>query len=418
METEIHLKVASHSGFSPRFTFAVLSLAGLLALILCPGFVGLLGLTDYNLWFLDSYAVLASSDAARAGLSPDAPNPYDVFQRSHKYSDWWFVAGQMGLTRQDNFRVGLAWVLMFLAAAFSVLRPRSQREAAWLALLMMSPPIYLAINRANNDLVIFILLAVAALALRGQESWRVALAVVVMALAAGLKFYPVVAAVVFLLLRPARRLLLASVVAALVLGVVLVSVWATLKRGAFSIHPALHLFGGRIWLMNFGLPGSIATVMAVAGLAAGMAGLARSGWLRTPDEPAGDGTEHAAFVIGAAVLVGCFLAGVSFSYRLIFGLLLAPWLWRVAHEAASSPRRRQLARLAGWLLLGAMWADGLICLVVNVLFAPLSAARLEEIEFIWLIVTQPFVWLLLMLLAGWLIETILTAWRALRHRPA
>ena len=111
---------------SPRLLFITGSVLVLLAWTLSPRVRALAGLFDHGRWFLDSQAVLAASDAAKAGLNPEAPNPYDAFQRPHSYSDWWFGLGQLGLTRDDNFLVGGAWVLLFLAAVFLTVRPRSR----------------------------------------------------------------------------------------------------------------------------------------------------------------------------------------------------------------------------------------------------------------------------------------------------
>ena len=54
--------------------------------------------------------------------------------------------------------------------------------------------------------------------------------------------------------------------------------------------------------------------------------LAFGWWRLTPDLPEGlpEG-ERAAFAVGALLIVGCYFAGVGYSYRLVFAVLL-PWL--------------------------------------------------------------------------------------------
>src|SRR6185295_13350101 len=87
----------------------------------------------------------------------------DPLLRYHVYSDWWLALSGLGLGRQHNFLVGTTWVGAFAVTAWMTARPRHWREAIWLATLLVSPPVLLAVNRANNDLVIFVLLAVCGL---------------------------------------------------------------------------------------------------------------------------------------------------------------------------------------------------------------------------------------------------------------
>lgn len=391
--------------------FVGVTIAGLLTFVLIPWIQVKLGIRDHGIWFLDSYAVLAGSDAALAGLDAGAPNPLDVLQRPHSYSDWWFVLGQWGFDRTDNFLVGGTWVLAFLAVVWLTLRPRDFREAAWFGALVLSPPVLLAINRANNDLVIFALLGVAAIALRYQRRWDWVVALTAIALATGLKFYPVVAAGVFILIRPPKRKWVALLVSALVLAWVLYNIWPTLGRGAFSLPRTLHTFGGAVLLREFLGDGPKLVVITSALVLLGGVGLMKcrdaSGLAdaeRAPDR-------RILFTLGGIVLVACFIAGASFAYRCIFALWLAPWLSEEARDAALSERRRALARFGGWLLFGTLWADGIYCLFVNVVIGPLRPPLQGHVQLVWRVLTQPLAWALVVLVAAWLISLVVAAWR-------
>jgi hypothetical protein len=68
---------------SPRVLLVCLPLAGLLLFVLFPRVQSKLGLFDYGRWFLDTYAILATNDAIKAGLDPYLPNPLDDRQRPH-----------------------------------------------------------------------------------------------------------------------------------------------------------------------------------------------------------------------------------------------------------------------------------------------------------------------------------------------
>ena len=393
---------------SPRLLFITGSVLVLLAWTLSPHVRALAGLFDHGRWFLDSQAVLAASDAAKAGLNPEAPNPYDAFQRPHSYSDWWFGLGQLGLTRDDNFLVGGAWVLLFLAAVFLTVRPRSRGEACWLVLLAGSPPVVLGVMRANNDLVIFAVLAVALVALRAATWRRLVLAVVAVAAAIGLKFYPVAALMVFLLVRPSRRMWLVVGAAALAGGIVLVSVAGQVMRGIFHLEPEIYTMGARILLTDLGLAGNIARPGAVVLLGAAAAVMVWRGWTGglARDDTAPD--TRLSMALAAALLVFCFLGTVNFGYRWIYALWLAPWCWAKRGESGA-------ARLMVWLLPAMLWQDAVLCVATSLWFPDLGAAQYERIFLVWRLATQPLAWLVMILLAGWLLELVFARgreWRA------
>lgn len=392
---------------SPRVLFITGSLAVLLALTLAPRARAMLGIFDLGRWFLDSHAVLYASDVARSGLGPDELKPADAFLQVHHYSDWWFGLGKLGLSREDNFLVGGAWVLLFLLAVFVTVKPRSRGEALWLVLLTGSPPVMLGLLRANSDLVIFAVLAVVVPALRVDTLPRLGLALAAMVLATGLKFYPVAAGLVFLLIPGPRRMLQVTGLAALILGAVLVSVGSQLQRGLFHIEPEIYTMGGRIWLMDLGLAGRPAVIASIILLGAAAAVVARRGWTTGLGHPGDDPEAHIAMTMAGALLVFCFLGAINFGYRWIFALWLAPWLWQHRHVCAA-------ARVAVWLLPVVMWHDAALCLATSLWFPSLKPEQYDRILVTWRLVTEPLVWLLMILLAGWLLDLVFARWRAVR----
>mgnify|MGYP000508563684 CR=1 FL=1 len=396
---------------SPRVVFIVLSLMAVLSQAAYPQIRHIFGLSDHGMWFLDSYAVLASSDADRAGVDPDAPNPYDVFHRSHKYSDWWFVLGHLGLTRADNFLVGGIWVIGFLIAVFATVTPRSIAEAAWLALLVASPPVMLGILRANNDLVIFSLLAVALVALRELTVIRIGIAVAALALATGLKFYPVVAAGAVLLIPEKRWRYRTAALATLILLGVIAAVWPQIARGTFHIEPQIHTFGSRIALLDFGLNAKLAAWISPL-LFVLVSGLVVSVHRRPKVEDASPPTTSTqmAMAMGAALLVICFIAGTNYAYRFIFALWVAPWCW--SHRSS-----RSLLRLGVWLLPVVLWQHGVLCAATALWFPDLSPEQYDGIFFSWRLATEPLTWLWFALLGSWWMKVGLTLLHERRANP-
>jgi hypothetical protein len=400
----------------PLFWTVVLTLGTWMAGVIWPRFLVTLGIYDYGRMYLDSYAILAALDAVRAGADPHGANPLDVLMRPHVYSDWWLGLRWLGLTREHNFLVGTAWAGAFGLAIWMTARPRTLAEALWLAALMISPPVLLAVNRANNDLVILVLLAGCGLA-ASPALWRVAAAVACLGLATGLKYFPAPAVLAFLWVRPVRRspaVLLAGLV---VVGLVLASVWTQVDRSRFNIASGIYTMGAPLWWRDLGwqdkasaLPSLL--LLVVPGL------LLAWGGVTTGLAARGQPRDRLLAALGAIVLLSCFLAGVNYAYRWIFALWPAFWLLRQATSDAPPGRPCWAARLACVLLVLSLWLDGLLCVIVNLFFREQASAMQTQLDVVWRRWTQPLNWMLMMMLAGWLVEgamATLREWWSLRH---
>ncbi len=387
----------------------VLTLTGWMAGALWPRLLVMLGIYDYGTRYLDSYALLAALDAIRTGADPHAVNALDPLLRYHVYSDWWLALRWMGLTRAHNFLVGTVWVGAFALTVWTTARPRNGREALWLAALLVSPPVLLAVNRANNDLVIFVVLAVCGMAATTTGWWRQLVAVACLALATGLKYFPAPAALAFLWVRPVRRMPAMLLAALLAAAFALASVWTEMDRGRFTVGSGVHVMGAPLWWRDLGwkdtesaLPGMLLVVMAGVILALGRITVG----LATRGEP----RERMLAALGAIVVLTCFIAGVNYSYRWIFILWPAIWLWRRAGDG-SLPGRQLWAARFGCALIGlCLWLDGGLCVVVNLL-PPRDPAWVGHVQLVFRQWTQPLHWMLLLLLAGWLLEAALATVR-------
>lgn len=347
-------------------------------------------------WFVDTYALLASSDAVAQGLDPYVPNPLDILHVPHWYSDWWFALAALGFNRTDVFAVGAFIVGSFLVTALVSLRPSRGGEVAGAWLVLCSPPVLLGVNRANADLLVCALMVLLAwiLAAAPRRIWAAG-GVALVALATGLKFYPIVAGAALVAApRPRRERWLALGLMAFAALLVAWSVADAVVRALPLVLPPVGFFsfGAGAW---FGLLGLTPPAAHLAAWVTGLA-LAAFWWRLAPAVPAGIAPhERIAFVIGALLIVGCFFTGVSYSYRLVFVVLLLPLLWRwVALGPATEGR--WIVRLVLGLMLPVLWIDGLACVFVNLGWATRWGFGLPLVED----------------LAGWLTHTLSWLWVA------
>ena len=374
------------------------------------------GVNHLGVWFLDAYAILASNEALALGLDPYAPNPLDPLTRPHVYSHWWL--GANGLARADTRWVGLALVVAFLVVAVARLRPREPREAAWYLLVLCSSPLLLAVERANNDLVVFLLLTpVVPCLLDGRRLVRMA-ALVPIALATGLKFYPAVAGLALLAVVDRRELRDRLILAGLAFALVGASVAEDLGRFG-SIAPkaeGLMTFGAVNLLESAGVHGRVAQALALALGTLPIIFSLRSAIFSRWEIAAADRADWLGFVLGAALLTGCFFLGTNYAYRWIFALWMAPLLWRLPRDQNAPPAVRRFAALTAALLVFALWFDALASGALNLFVGRVTSDTMMRWADRIFAVEQPVTWAFFACLLGWIAHFARGGVRALLGR--
>lgn len=384
--------------------FVVLTLVWLGSFALFPDLFFCVGVNHLGVWFLDTFAILASNDALSRGLDPFAPNALDYLHRPHVYSHWWLHLRDLGLTRAHNLWVGLALVLAFLAVALARLRPRVPGELLWYGVVFLSSPVLLALDRANNDLVVFILLAAVVPCLTSPRRPVRFLAAVPIAVAAGLKFYPAIAGLVLLAAPDARELRGRLLIAVGLLAIVGLSVAPDLARfgGLAPRADGLTSFGAVNLLEAAGLGGWRAAVAALAFAAVAVGGFLRArvfdGWHPAP----ADRSAWLGFVLGSALLAGCFFTGSNYAYRWIFAAWMAPLLWSLPRDPAAPAGVRRLAGLTAGLLVFVLWSDALASAVLARFMGQIPAAELVGWADGFFLIEQPIVWVFFTCLLGFL----------------
>jgi hypothetical protein len=367
-----------------------------------------LGIGEGDKPFLDLYGLLASGERARAGYDAFQPNPLDPYFRPNVYPEWWLVTGQWGLTRADTARLGCALILTTLIVALGLAKPATRRQAMGAWGVLLSPAMLMAVSRANNDLVIFVLVSLALLALRRRVGGWSALAVLVLAVAAALKYYPVAGGVVLLHARNRREFLFGLAL----FGLVLLLAAPGLVRGLanpFTLHPEwLYAFGAPVLWRNFHVENPLLWIVPTVVV------LGWSGWrtLRSSDpgsSAAPSTNESREFLMGSAFIAGCFFLGASYVYKLVFALWLLPALWRGVRPEPFAG----FTRLATWLLYAVLWFEGLGALAVNLVISPFSPQAGAAMLYVILTIQQVLTWMLIGCLLRWIFADVFPRVRVL-----
>ena len=329
------------------------------------GALRLLGVEPFSFPFLDTHAVLSAAECGRQGIEVYLSNPCDVLGRPHAYSPLWLaiVPGSLG-TRATGW-VGASLDLLFLLSLTVVLRPRTAGELFILGAAAVSPMIVYAVERANNDLAVFLLVICGAIVFTAPRPFR--LFSYGLFVAAGLlKYYPLV--LLILVAREKRRdALVAAAAAGCTLILFGVAFYPELKTALTSIPAASSYFTDAFSARNlpFGFAEALAgggrrTLIAVS-LMGALSGLAVARMLRTVRLLEREQIDWAAgetqfLVIGGLLVAACFFAGQNIAYR---GILLLPVLSGLVclHR---SVKDREVRRFCGQMIaavLFVMWEE-------------------------------------------------------------
>jgi hypothetical protein len=296
------------------------------------GALRLLGVEPFSFPFLDTHAVLAAAECARQGIQVYLSNPCDALGRPHAYSPLWLAIAPGSLGTSATGWVGASLDLLFLFSLAVVLRPRSAKELLILGAAAVSPMTVYALERANNDLVIFLLVICGAMLFTFPRPYR--LFSYGLFVAAGLlKYYPL--ALVVLAAREGRRDgLVIAAAAMLALVFFAVAFYPELGLAAASIPTGASYFTDAFSARNlpFGfaeaLGKGVARSLIAGSLLAALSGVAVARMLRTARllgrEQLDWAPREARFlVIGGLLVAACFFAGQNIGYR---GILLLPVL--------------------------------------------------------------------------------------------
>jgi hypothetical protein len=306
--------------------------------------------------FADLRVITHGAASVKAGYDPLVENPADPWERKLNYPRVWQGLYLLGVEERHTTFIGLSLILVYLVAV-SVFVTRVAMAATVVTLLcVLSPPSLLCIERANIDLAIFSLCALAIVA-ASRTLW---VSVVALFTAAVLKLYPAFGAPLLLRNDPRRSLVVIALLVSATVAYTL-AIWSNISlissatpRGT-SWSYGVNVFWMR--LAEIEQTCRLAPYVKFAGsLAAGGALLAPLFllclWRSGSDVLTGecrrciDGLR-----LGAALYVGTFLLGNNWDYRLVFTLFTLPQL-----VAWSRRREGQIAITARIALASALYS--------------------------------------------------------------
>lgn len=299
----------------------------------------------------DLLGFFKAAENARRGFDPITGDPNDPEQNTATYPHIWFwpwlvLPSQLGHVHALGVLLRLTFygcVLLFAG------RLDLRGGLVWAALLCL-PPAMLAVERSNNDLVIFDLLALALVVRRvagvAAAGWGYAL----IGAAALLKLYPFGAFCLALREKP-RTAFVVLAAAGAGFAAYLYAIRDQL-RAIKSVLPQLigFSYGSRVFADWYAtghpgvLPGFVPTLAVGVVLL-----LAGAGWRLAPRLPALPGAKLDGLMVGSVLYAVSFALTNNFNYRLIFQLFALPGVLHLLGERGFY-RRVAVVTLTAWLV--------------------------------------------------------------------
>ncbi|MBL8750439.1 MAG: hypothetical protein JNK78_14850 [Planctomycetes bacterium] len=310
-----------------------------------------LGVRTMEPHFADVRTFTGARVALDRGLDPLVENPGDPWNRPLNYPRIWLLPAYLGVGPGQTKACAIAIFAAFLAGLLA-LAPlvRTPGTAALLLAIVFSPVAWLAVERANSDLLVVAILIAAA---RFAAS-RPAAAAFAVTTAAVLKLFPVFALPG---LASGRRGSFRSVAVAAAVFVAY-AIWIradlpSIARNLQTWHPISYGITLMPRAAADAMGWSYAVLLTIAATALGaVAVLALRLRRRVRITGAQDAGAFAAFRVGAPVFVGTFCLGSNFDYRLLVLLLVGPQLVAWVRSA----RLRRPAMLAATTVVLTVWS--------------------------------------------------------------
>ncbi len=350
----------------------------LMAILWCGGhlsgyqrIIKIWGVHPFPFPFVDTDTVLSAVRCLNRGIDVYVVNPCDALGRVYDYSPLWMVLTVFPMTTAWVLPIGLGVDIAFLFSLLLLPAGRSWRDTLLIASGVISGATLFAIERGNNDLVLFVLASCAATLVCRSAGLR--LIGYSLALLAGLlKYYPMTLMLIATREKPARLFAVAAASTAVtVLFAVLT--WHDLTR-ALALIPTGFYFGdmfgsvtvGGALTQLFGLPPG-ATKLIRAGMSLVAIGTGVMLALR-PDSRRAlamlTERERSFLLVGGLLILSCFFTAQNIGYRAVHLILVLPAL-TVLYRMSGLLRFRAALPLALGLLWSVTWGHAVRILTGN-----------------------------------------------------
>ncbi len=358
--------------------------------------------------FMDFRLIPGSAESFRHGFEPSVENPLDPNGRIFNYPAFWRLFFYTGITQADTFRISITMIVLFFISVFLFPEKLSIPGAIAMLFVLFSPASMLLYERANVDLIVFVICVLIVIA----ESHSAYVATLLIMFGSIVKLFPFFGVTV-LLKEPRNKFLWLFTACSLVLGIYMISTLNSVKASwNLTMRGDGASYGTDVFVTRYGpaisralaqtvSPVQLSLLLKYGSLAiALLLLLAVVIWAFMDIEQPGTVSDRnfAAFRMGASIYVGTFLLGNNWDYRLAFLVLLIPQLVEWTRSASRGYRIVSLLSLI--LVLLSCWHFWIVEIPLASVFG-----SLEDSKKFWIILDELFNWILFASLAYLLVAS-------------
>lgn len=393
------------------------------------------GIKPFRFPFLDIGGSLSAWECARRGIDVVIADPCDVLHRGYNYSPFWQTLSWIPLGLNDRPVVGFCLGISFILSLGLLPPARSSLEMLCRCAATVSTMVVFAVERANPDIMLFLMTLPVAAAASRSFGWR-STAYAVAVLEAAIKYYPATLLALIVRERGWRLAVVGAVIS--VIGAIFLYVYGPdISRGLphiatnspfsdmfgaknliFGSYPLIHHALAAVSRVSSTWITRILNLIFQIGWLLGLGTLALKLWSGSDWR----GSVRALptwtrdlLACGALIIVACFFAGQSVGYRGVFLLMALPGLAALA-RANVGGFVAPSANFAMIAIVPLMWYRAIWE------FLPSTGSEVWSADLAWAL--HAFVWLtnevtwwllilvLCMALGGWILSQ-----SALDHEP-
>jgi len=277
----------------------------------------------------DMRVITAGAECIRLGYDVLIENPCDPWQRPMNYPRIWSIFASWGINQSHTIMMGFLCGLLFFILVFLIIKKLNYTEALLYGLILCSPSIMLAVERGNNDLIVFIILGVALLAMQSNYLYLNCLSLAMIMFASIIKLYPIFTILSFLRMKK-QNFIFFLISTITLFGIYAIANFDSLILVSKATPRSTSLsYGGKVIFdilahRNFAISFKwiIFFLMIFLILLISLFLIRRDDTLNKRNDL--NFNQIDAFRIGSSIYIGTFFIGNNWDYRLIFLLFTIP----------------------------------------------------------------------------------------------
>ncbi len=282
--------------------------------------------------FADMRVITAGAECIRLGYDVLIENPCDPWQRPMNYPRIWSIVASWGINQNSTIIMGTLCGLLFLILVFLVIKRLNYTEALLYGLILCSPSIMLAVERGNNDLIIFMILGIALLAMQTNYLYLNYLSLVMIIFASIIKLYPIFTILSFLRMKKQKFIFFLTSTITLFVIYVIANFNSLILVSKATPRSKVLSYGGKVvfdiitdrnfassfkWIMTPLMIFLLSLIILIS-----LFLIRRDDRLNKINDL--NLNQIDAFRVGSSIYIGTFFIGNNWDYRLIFLLFTVP----------------------------------------------------------------------------------------------